>query len=302
VQLSGGASQETWAFDAILDGVRDPLILRRPPPGATRSSNITLEIEAEAIKVALVAGVKAPPIRYVLSPENRMGSGYIMGRMPGETIARKILRDKQFDAVRPRLAFECGALAAHIRNVELETLNGVLEVIDGPIQLRQYFDQYLSYNWPSPVFEIAFQWLSQRLRPAQQRVLVHGDFRNGNILISPNGVEAALDWENVHIGDALEDVGLICTKSWRFGVHEKTVGGFGTLDDFLDGYRLAGGGNLDIEDIQAWTIFGSLKWGVTCMEMYRRFLIDGSVERAAIGRRVSECELDLINAIARGIW
>ena len=72
---------------------------------------------------------------------------------------------------------------------------------------------------------------------------MHGDFRHGNILISPDGVEAALDWELTHIGDPLEDIGWICTNSWRFGVAEKVVGGFGDLPDLLEGYKAAGGGD-----------------------------------------------------------
>ena len=47
-------------------------------------------------------GVAAPRVRYVLKPEDEAGIGYVMDRLPGETIARKILRDADFDAVRPR--------------------------------------------------------------------------------------------------------------------------------------------------------------------------------------------------------
>src|SRR6478752_3183295 len=32
-RLSGGASQETWSFDAVIDGALIPLILRRAPGG-----------------------------------------------------------------------------------------------------------------------------------------------------------------------------------------------------------------------------------------------------------------------------
>jgi hypothetical protein len=37
-----------------------------------------------------------------------------------------------------------------------------------------------------------------------------------------------------------------------------------------------------------------------CMSMYQVFLQDGSVERAAIGRRSSETEIDLVNLIIHG--
>ncbi|HVT24366.1 MAG TPA: phosphotransferase, partial [Rhizomicrobium sp.] len=159
---------------------------------------------------------------------------------------------------------------------------------------------YDSYDYPHPMFELAFKWLEPRLAGAKRQTLVHGDFRHGNIMISPNGVEAALDWELTHIGDPLEDIGWICTNSWRFGVQEKTVGGFGELDDLLAGYEAAGGGKLSVDDVKTWIVFGSLKWGVMCMSMYQGFRMDGSVERAAIGRRSSETEIDLVNLIIRG--
>ena len=54
--------------------------------------------------------------------------------------------------------------------------------------------------------------------------LLHGDFRNGNIMFDPDrGVAAVLDWELGHIGDPAEDMGWICTNSWRFGRPEKPV-------------------------------------------------------------------------------
>ncbi len=156
------------------------------------------------------------------------------------------------------------------------------------------------YDYPHPMFELAFKWLEPRLGHAARETLVHGDFRHGNILISPDGVEAALDWELTHIGDPLEDIGWICTNSWRFGAQQKTVGGFGELSDLLAGYEAAGGGKVSVDDVKTWIVFGSLKWGVMCMSMYQGFRMDGSVERAAIGRRSSETEIDLVNLIIRG--
>lgn len=302
VRLSGGASQETWALDAAISGHVEPLILRRSPGGAPResASAVPLESEAIVIETAREAGVAAPRVRLVLKPEHHAGQGYVMDRLPGETIARKILRDKEFDEVRPKLARQCGEILARIHAVDIAPLKTVLPIIDGPTQLRHYRDLYDAYNYPHPVFELAFKWLEPRLAKSARQTLVHGDFRHGNLLISPRGVEAALDWELTHIGDPLEDIGWICTNSWRFGVSEKVVGGFGDLDDLLAGYEEAGGGKVDIEDVRSWIVYGSLKWGVMCMTMYQGFLRDRSVERVAIGRRSSETEIDLVNLIIHG--
>jgi aminoglycoside phosphotransferase (APT) family kinase protein len=302
-RLSGGASQETWAMDVVAHDHLLPLILRRAPGGIPRAgsgNSVPLETEAIVIEAARAAGVAAPRVRYVLKPEDKAGVGYIMDRLPGETIARKILRDAAFDSIRPDLAYQCGEILARIHQVDAAPLRKVLAVVDGPAQLRHYREIYDLYDYPHPMFELAFQWLEPRMKMSKRETLVHGDFRHGNILISPDGVEAALDWELTHIGDPLEDIGWICTNSWRFGVAEKVVGGFGDLDDLLKGYKAAGGGDIDPDDVRTWIVYGSLKWGIMCMSMYQGFRADHSVERAAIGRRSSETEIDLVNLIFHG--
>ena len=302
-RLSGGASQETWAVDAIVSGSTEPLILRRGPGGerATGSgTSVPLATEAIVIETCREAGVAAPRVRYVLRAEDGVGEGYLMDRLPGETIARKILRDAAFDAVRPKLARQCGEALARIHAVDTSALESVLPVVDGQTQLRRYRDIYDAYDYPHPVFELAFKWLEPRLAGTGRRTLVHGDFRHGNLLISPKRLEAVLDWELTHIGDPLEDIGWICTNSWRFGAPEKVVGGFGDLDDLIAGYEAAGGAAINREKVRSWIVYGSLKWGVMCMSMYQGFRTDHSVERAAIGRRSSETEIDLINLIIHG--
>ena len=301
-RLSGGASQETWSLDAEFSGKIEPLILRRAPGGLQResASAVALSTESIVIETAREAGAAAPRVRLVLKPEDGAGEGYLMDRLPGETIARKILRDAEFAEVRPKLARQCGEILARIHLVDAEPLKSILPVIDGPTQLRRYRDLYDAYDYPHPVFELAFKWLEPRLARARRQTLVHGDFRHGNLLISPHGVEAALDWELTHIGDPLEDIGWICTNSWRFGIADKVVGGFGDLEDLLAGYESEGGGKVDAEDVRSWIVHGSLKWGVMCMTMYQGFLRDRSVERAAIGRRASETKIDLVNLIIHG--
>src|SRR5262245_51218079 len=94
VRLSGGASQETWAFDGLGPNGAHPLILRRAPGGKVvprTSTAVTLPTEAKAIRLAAKAGVPVPPVPYVLQPDDQLGPGYIMGRVEGETIARKVL-------------------------------------------------------------------------------------------------------------------------------------------------------------------------------------------------------------------
>lgn len=303
-RLSGGASQETWAFTLFYEAAGPKkYILRRSPGGTSELSGtgnaIGLPIEAKVIEAARAAGVAAPAVIYVLKPEDGAGTGYVMSRVEGETLARKILRDAAFDGVRPRLAYQCGEAMARIHATPLDGLPA-LPRLDGQAQLRQYYERYQGYDQPKPVFELAFKWLRENLKKRTQLLLVHGDFRNGNIMVhARQGLNAVLDWELAHIGDPLEDLGWICVNSWRFGVTGRTAGGFGSVEDLLAGYTAAGGEALTAADVKVWEVFGTLKWGIMCMSMYEAFRsgFDRSVERAAIGRRSSETEIDLVNLL-----
>ena len=118
-------------------------------------------------------------------------------------------------------------------------------------------------------------------------------------MVDDQGLAAILDWELAHIGDPREDLAWICVNSWRFGQSQNRVGGFGQLEALLNAYHQAGGEDFTPADIDWWQMLGSLKWGIMCMIMYETFRsgADRSVERAAIGRRVSETEIDLINLL-----
>jgi aminoglycoside phosphotransferase (APT) family kinase protein len=298
-RLSGGANQETWAFDATrAAGGALPLILRRTPGGGTRvgfGTTISLATEARTVACAGEAGVPVPGVRYVLDAAAGLGEGYVMDRLEGETIARKILRDPEFAAVRPRLARQCGEILARLHATPLERLDD-LPAAPAGAQVAQYRQLYDDFDEPHPVFEAAFRWLEEHLPAAGVLRLVHGDFRNGNLLIGGDGVRAVLDWELMHLGDPMEDLGWICVSSWRYGEIEQPVGGFGRREDLFAGYEAAGGGTVDPEGVRFWEVMGTLKWGIMCMMMYQFYArgLDRSVERAAIGRRASETEIDLL--------
>ncbi len=303
-RLSGGASQETWAFEvAGPGGVTRPLILRRRPDGlpTDTSRTATLSTEAALIRAAGVAGAPVPNVPHVCTEEDGLGEAYVMDRVDGEALGKRIVRDAVFAGARPGLARQCGEVLAAIHAVPLEGLPP-LSMSDAAAELDKYEAIYRTSNAHRPVFELAFKRLRRGSGPAPVRTLVHGDFRNGNLMIHPEaGLAAVLDWELSHIGDPAEDLGWLCVNSWRFGEYSKPVGGFGAYADLLAGYEMAGGAPIALERVLYWQTLGSLKWGVMCLIMYAAFAsgADASVERAMIGRRVSETEIDLMNLLRR---
>ena len=300
-KLSGGASQETWSFDIVHPDGNVGAILRRAPQGYGLVPARAAGLNAEAIlmQLAYEAGVPSPRVLHVLRPQDDLGTGFIMRRVEGETIARKILRDAQFAQIRPELARQLGKVLAGIHGLELAQLPELRHVTVAS-EIAELERDYRSFEWPRPVFELALRWLRDHDPGASEQVtLVHGDFRHGNFIIGPDGVRAVLDWELAHVGDPMEDLGWICVNSWRFGEIDKPVGGLGSREELFAGYEAAGR-RVDRARVMFWEVVGTLRWGVICCSMMQRFRSgpEHSLERAMIGRRSSETEIDLLRLLA----
>jgi aminoglycoside phosphotransferase (APT) family kinase protein len=298
-RLSGGASQELWSFTVTGAGQPRKLVLRRKPPGSPGSGNaIGLPNEAALIRAAERQGAPVPPVVHVCEPEDNIGEAYVMGAVEGEALGRRIVRDEAFAAVRPKLAGQCGRILAQIHSTPLEGLPE-LATSDALTEIDKYEEVYRTVGARRPIFEAAIRWLKDRAPAPVEPVLLHGDFRNGNIMFHPDvGVAAVLDWELGHFGDPAADLAWICVNSWRFG-GAKPVGGFGDYADLLDGYHQGGGREIPLERLLYWQTLGSMKWGIMTMTMYASFAsgTDASVERAMIGRRTSETEIDLVKLL-----
>ncbi|THD58107.1 phosphotransferase family protein [Phenylobacterium sp.] len=305
-RLSGGASMETWAFSMEIPGQRRrDLILRRRSapfdPDASRSTS--LAAEAALIRAVRLQGAPAPPLVHLCDDEDGLGECHVTERIVGEALGRRIVADPRFDAVRPGLARQCGEVLAQIHATPPPAA-AELKTADFLVELGRYEDIYRASGAERPVLELAFQHLKASAPEPVDLVLLHGDFRNGNLMISPEtGVAAVLDWELSHIGDPAEDLGWICVNSWRFGRPDRPVGGFGDYADLLAGYEAAGGRPVPLRRVRAWQALGSLKWGVMCLMMYLSWSggTEASVERPMIGRRVSETEIDLIHLLEAGL-
>jgi aminoglycoside phosphotransferase (APT) family kinase protein len=290
-RLSGGASKETWSFDAIAaDGTRTGLILRRDAPGRPGEPG-ALDREAAAISLAHDAGLQVPELLFGFSAGigGLDTAGMIMRRVDGETIARRILRDEEYASARRELVGQLGRFAARLHALDVPVS------YPRPDPLASLRDQLDAFGRPSEVFELAIAELSAAGPPAREPVLLHGDFRLGNVIVGPEGLRAVLDWELTHAGNPAEDLGWLCVKAWRFGA-SGAVAGLGSREELLAVYRSAGGADISLPELRWWEILGTLRWGVICLAQAWAHLSGAhrSVELAAIGRRVCEQEWDLL--------
>ena len=125
---------------------------------------------------------------------------------------------------------------------------------------------------------------------------MHGDYRVGNVIFGPEGLRAVIDWEMVHVGDPLEDLGWLCVRAWRFGADANPVGGLCDRAAFVSMYERAAGVRVDPAAVRWWEVFGNLKWGIICIMQMQTFLAGvKSVELASLGRRTAETELELLD-------
>ncbi|KUI48600.1 acyl-CoA dehydrogenase [Mycobacterium sp. GA-1199] len=292
--LTGGASRTTWAFDAVTD-TRRALILRTGPPDDVHAS---MELEAAVQQRAAAAGA---PVPHILTADNSpaaLGNPYLIcDAIGGETIVRRIYRSLD-DPGRERLLVQCAQALAAIHRADHQGIE-----VPPSDQLSEWRARLDEMGDTTATFEWAFRWLEGNRPPSSQHVLVHGDFRMGNLIVDDTGLAAVLDWELVHIGEVYEDLAWFCIRAWRFGAPEdRGAGGLGSVEDFLVAYESAAGVTLDREAFRWWLTVATLRWGVICRYQAERHLSGQteSVELAAIGRRVSETEWDVLDLLEGG--
>ena len=311
-RLSGGASMESYRLrchrPSDPGGVFD-ICLRRGPDGMDREGDNVTGVEAEALcmSTARLAGVPEPEVLYVLVPGDGVGAGFIMEWLEGVTLGARITRAAELEGVRSQLAFQCGQEMARIHGIDVGStgLGDVLRRAQPSEYLNETWDRYRELPTPQPMIDYAARWLDEQLdgQDPVELTLVHNDFRNGNVMVDAEaGLVAVLDWETAHIGDPMRDLGWMCTNSWRFGQRHLPVGGFGRYEDLFAGYSDVAGMPVDPERVQYWEVFGSFWWAVGCLGMADRYRqgSDATVERPAIGRRSSECQLDCVHLIIPG--
>ena len=294
-----GGSNLTVLFDVVDGGHRRRLVLRVETYTAPDSPFLDPSLQFRLLQAAAAHGVPVPEPMFVLDDGDGLGRGFVMAHVAGETAPQKLLRDSRFEDVRLRLPAELGEILGRIHAVPTEDVAYLADRPDSQDPLVAERSRLDRYGEPHPAIEAGLRWLERHRRPAPRRALVHGDFRNGNFIVTETGVQAVLDWECARIGDPMQDLAWLCLRSWRFNRPDRPVGGFGHRDELYAAYEKATGERPDPDAVRYWEIFGFVRWAVLSVMQGHGHLFGGraSVVYAATARNAATIEYDLLRTL-----
>ena len=126
--------------------------------------------------------VPVPRILKVIDNKD-IGKGFFMEFIDGETLGNRIVNSESFDATRPKLASKCGEIIAKIHSIPFSSIDNI-RTSDAYEEIIRYEESYRNHGQQIPVFEYALSWLKDNIPKEIPLKLVHGDFRNGNLIIS----------------------------------------------------------------------------------------------------------------------
>jgi aminoglycoside phosphotransferase (APT) family kinase protein len=291
VLLAGGASKEAWSVDAG----DERLLVRRAAGGVIHRHTLTLEDEFAVLQTAYEAGVKAPrPYAYI--PDLSGREAFVMERLEGDTIGRRIVQKEELARARDALPVQMAEELAKIHAIPAARVSFLPDA-----KLERMVEELDEVGEPHPAIELGLRWLHENRPPARDAVFVHGDYRIGNLVVGEDGLVGVLDWEFAHLDDPVRDLAFALVRAWRFGVPEKRLGGVGPVEPYLKRYNELTGFDVQPYELDYWELAGNVGWAIGCLTQMQRHLTgqDRSIELATLGRLGAEVEYEICNLLEK---
>lgn len=291
-----GGSNRTLLFDHVEPAGRRRLVFRQETYRLAGSPFIGPHEQFELLQVADRHAIPVPKPIFEFEEADRLERGYVVGFVEGETLPRRLLTDESFAVARERFTAQAGEILARLHAIDSQQAAFLADTPDSQDVLAAQIARLDSYGEVHPALELGLRWLTRNRPAGTRRCVLHGDFRNGNMIVGPDGIRAVLDWECSHLGSPMEDLGWLCTRSWRFGKADKPVGGFGERREFYAAYEAAGGQAVDAAEVHWWEIFGMVRWAILNIMQAHGHLSGErrSAAFAACGRNTCLIEYDLL--------
>jgi len=291
VLLPGGASKEAWAVDA--GGQR--LLVRRAGGGVIHRHTLSLQDEFEVLRAAHEAGVMVPqPLLYIADLDGR--EAFVMERIAGETIGRRIVQRPELAAARTVLPRQLAEQLAAIHAIPQERVPFLRRA-----DFERMMDELDDVGEPHPAIELGLWWLREHRPPPREPLVAHGDFRIGNVAVDEHGLVGVLDWEFAHLDDPARDLAFGLVRAWRFGRDDLRLGGIGEAGPYLERYNELTGFGVRPEELDYWELAGNVAWAIGCLTQAQRHLSgqERSVELAILGRLGAEVEYEICHLLEK---
>lgn len=282
-RTSGGFSRENWILDARwrsgTEEVTVPLVLRRDPPAMVLDTS--RDTEFALLRALAATDVPAPGVYWLDDAGTWMGRpSVVMQRMTGDC-DWMMLNSALPLPERLSLAQQFTDILGSIQRVDWKSL-GLDTLLGAPDDhpARSLLDRWHAELGqvqldPLPEMELVRAWLLRHLPDPRPPVLVHGDFKPGNVLFEGDRITAILDWETAHLGDPLEDLGWMTNPARR---REQQIPGSWQTEDIVRRYSERTGQQVNSADLLWWHIFSCWRLAITNVSMVRGF-VDGQLDR-----------------------
>ncbi len=278
VRFPAGFSWITYGVDVTGYPPGSRLILRMGPPYGLYAPYSAMP-EFKSLSALQGSGVPVPRVFAASDDPAILGAPFFLcQRVDGDTpLPWGGQANKGLDgARRESLARDFIDALAALHNFDWRATDlaswgeGVDESNVAALQIEQWRERFQRWAMrPHPMAHRAFAWLSLNQPKARRLAIVHGDYRLGNFLERDNRMTAMLDWELVHLGDPVEDIGWAFLPQYRAGTG--LVCGLASEEEFLSRYEALAGFSVDRQALRFYIVFSLLKLGLTHMAAARCF-------------------------------
>ena len=264
-QLSGGLSRGTWRLRLQVAG--EPTDLELVLQLLPESGLLESDLVAEFALLSVLADTSVPAARpYWLDGDGSVlgAPGLVTGFLKG-TCDPFILSSGDSLEARVGLAKRLMSLLASLVSIDTEVLASAGALKDpgtdaARLAVEDWTKRHESVRLEAnPELALTRTWLLGRAPETPRRVLVHGDFKPGNVLIHDHRVTALLDWETAHLGSPLEDLGWVTNPVRR---REHQIEGRWEVPHMIEAFVRETGILVDPDELRWWNVFSCYKLAV----------------------------------------
>jgi len=307
-KVIGGSSRETISFEAQWSEqgrqISRSLIIRMDPTASLLESD--RELEFRVMQSLESTSIPVPKTYWLELDEKWLGKCFfIMEKVPGNaTPFRTGLFAPENATLRSEVAKQWVEILVHIHTVDWKELGlsflGVPEVGTDCAQREiEKWEEVIDKHKlePQPILTEALLWLKKNKPETEHITLLHGDFKQDNILFKDEKITAILDWEMTHLGDPMEDLGWACIGWYRQDT--PLICGLIERHEFFRSYQELSGIKVDESKILFYEVLGNVKMIAICLTGVRSFSEGKNYDLilGLIGLLLPKLESDLANLL-----